>query len=99
MRKNYYIVLISALVILTGALALSVHVFIQYFHSPVFSIDPKFNPIIDFTIEFATIIGAIIIYLLSREYWDHIKIFYRVISFAILLMALTQKLLRTLIMD
>jgi len=91
--------LIAIMIILTSAIAISTRILIlQYFHPPVINIDPEFNQIIGYIIRFATVIGAIVIYLCSREYWEHTRPVYRIILFAILMMALTEQLFRFPIM-
>lgn len=92
--------LISISIILTSILALSTHALIlQYFNAPIINISPKLNQLIGFVIRFATVIGVAIIYFLSREYWNKIKPFYRVILFALLAMALTESLFRSVVMN
>ena len=99
MKKNYSVVLIIS-IILTSIIALSAHALIlHYFNPPVININPKLNQIIGFVIRFAMVIGAIFIFLLSKETWKSIKPFYRVILFAILIMALTEQLFRSPMME
>lgn len=100
MNKKYSMIFIGAAIILTSIVALSTHVLIlQNFNPPVIKLMPKFNLIIGFIIRFATILGIMFIYLLSKKYWEHIRPFYRVTLFAILIMALTEQFLRSPIME
>lgn len=99
MKKNYLVVLITSIV-LTSIIALSAHTLIlHYFNPPVIIIDPKLNQMIGFVIRFAMVIGAILIFLLSKETWKSIKPFYRVILFSVLIMALTEQLFRSPMME
>jgi hypothetical protein len=99
MIKNSDVIPIVILVVLTSILALSAHALIvQYFHAPLVHIESQFNQLIGFVIRFATVVGAMIIYLLSREYWEKMKSSYRVLLFALLTMALTEQLFRSPIM-
>lgn len=99
MKKNYPVVLIIS-IILTSIIALSAHALIlHYFNPPVINIDPKLNQVIGFVIRFAMVIAAIFIYLLSKETWENIKPLYRVILFALLILALTEQLFRISIME
>jgi hypothetical protein len=92
MQRNYFIIAIT--MILTGALALSAHVIIlNYFTPPVIKINPYFK-YVGFIIRFATVATAIFIYLCSKEYWAGVKLPYRVILFAMLILALTEQLFR-----
>lgn len=100
MKKNYSMALIATTIILTSAIALSAHALIlHYFHAPAMNINPKLNELIGFIIRFATVIGTIMIYLLSRKHWESINPFYSVILFATLIMALTEQFLRSPIME
>src|SRR5262249_25508468 len=100
MKKNYSMVLIATTIILTCAIALSAHALIlHYFHAPAINIDPKLNELIGFIIRFATVVGTMIIYLLSRKHWESFNSFYSVILFATLTMALTEQFLRSPIME
>lgn len=99
MRKNYSVILLTCIV-LTSVLALSAHALIlHYFNAPVFNIDPVFNEVMGFIIQFATVTGSIIIFLLSKKTWRNLKPFYSVILFALLIMALTEQLFRLPIME
>lgn len=99
MKKNYPVILITSIV-LTSILALSAHALILgHFSPPVINIDPKLNTVIGLVIRFATVIGAILIYLLSKKYWENMQPFYRIILFAVLIMALTEQLFRSPIMN
>ena len=87
-------------VILTAFISLSIHVVIlQYLHPPVLGIDPRFNQMVDFAIRFGTASASIFIYVCSKEYWISIRPLYRVILFALLMMALTEMLFRGLVMN
>jgi hypothetical protein len=99
MKKNYLALLIT-FIVLTSIIALSAHALIlHYFNPPVINIDPELNQVIGFIIRFAMVIGAILIYLLSKETWKNIKPFYSVILFAVLIMALTEQLFRSPMME
>ncbi len=98
-RSRVYLYFVMA-VVLTAFISLSIHVVIlQYFHPPVLSINPGFNQIVDFAIRFGTASASIFIYVSSKEYWISIKPLYRVILFALLIMALTEMLFRGLLMN
>jgi len=100
MKNNYSIPQIVISIILTSTIALSAHALIlHYFHAPAVNINPKLNEIIGFIIRFATVIGTMIIYLSSRKHWESVNPFYRVLLFAILIMALTEQFLRSPIME
>lgn len=76
------------------------NIFILLFScSPVLSIDPRFNQMVDFAIRFGTASASIFIYVYSKEYWILIRPLYRVILFALLMMALTEMLFRGLLMN
>ncbi len=49
-------------------------------------------------IRWCTVVGSVIIFIYSRKYWETVGLFYRVILFAVLIMALTEQLLRSSIM-
>ncbi|MHB1946939.1 MAG: hypothetical protein ACYCQI_02350 [Gammaproteobacteria bacterium] len=98
MQKNCLI--IAIMIVLTGAVAISTHVLIlQYFQPPAITISLYLNQMIGFIIRFAVVIGAMLIYFLSKEHWGNIRPFYRIILFAILIMALTEQLFRSPIME
>lgn len=100
MKKLFPVCLIPILIGLNGTIAISVHVLlIQYFVPPVFYITPELNDIIGLMVKFFTVAGAILIFELSKIYWTRLHLFIRVILFAILLMALTEQLLRSPLMD
>lgn len=99
-KKNYSIILMSILIVLTAIVALSSHVLIiQYFNPPVINIGFKLNQMIGFIIRGATVFGAMLIYLFSKKTWEKLSPFYKVILFAILIMALTEQLLRSPLME
>jgi len=100
MDEKYSPILVAILIVLTGATALSVHLlFVQYFTPPVINIDPKLNEMMGFIIRFATVIGAVLIYHLSKNYWIRLHPFHSVILFAILMMGLTEQLFRAPLME
>lgn len=99
MRKSYPAALIISIVF-TSIISLSAHALIlHYFNPPMINIDLKLNQVIGFVIKFAMVISAIIIFLLSKETWNNIKPFSRVILFAVLIMALTEQLFRSPMME
>jgi len=99
MKRNYSVVLIIS-IILTSIIALSAHALILlYFNPPVVNINPKYNQVIGLVIKFAMVIGSILIYFLSKDTWKNIKPFYSVILFAVLIMALTEQLFRSPMME
>lgn len=101
MKKNYSLVFIPLLIAFTGAIALSIHVLlIQYFERPaIINVNPVFTQIAGFVMKFGTVVGAMLIFRLSKKYWIKISPFFRIILFAILLMTLTEQLIRSPIMD
>lgn len=100
MKKICHLIPLSISIVLTSVIALSAHALIlQYFNAPMLNISSELNQISSFVIRFATVIGAGIIYFLSREYWNKITPFYRVILFALLLMAMTESLFRSVVMN
>lgn len=98
MDKKYFFIAIA--IILTSIISVSIHVFIlQYFHAPEIEINSSLNPIIGIIIKFCTVITSIFIYLLSIQYWLSMKPIQRIILFALLIMALTESLFRSTIMN
>ena len=98
MQQNKTYLLTS--VVLTSIFSLSAHTLIlQYFHAPELNIEPNINQIGGLAIRFGTIIASIFIFLCSKEYWANLKLIWRVILFAILIMALTEGLFRNSIMQ
>jgi len=96
-KKN---LLMMVMIFLTGVISLSTHVFIiQNFQAPNFKINTQFELIIAYIIRWCTVIGALIIFIYSKKYWESISLFYRLILFALLIMALTEQLLRFSIMQ
>ncbi len=91
---------ITIMVLLTGAIALSTHVFIiQYFQPTDFKISPYANQMIGYVIRWCTVVGAMIIFICSKKTWENISLFPRVMLFALLIMALVEQLLRTPLMQ
>ena len=98
MWKNALLML--ALILLTAVISVSTHVFIiQYFQPPEFKINAQADQIIGYTIRWCTVVGAMFIFIGSIKYWEKLKLFYRIILFALLIMALTEQLLRSFIMQ
>src|SRR3990167_566894 len=97
-KKN--IIIIALAIIMTAIISVSAHVLIlQYFQPPQLHIPSHFNLIIGLFIRFGMVVAALFIYICSRNYWVKIHPAYRIILFAILLMALTEQLLRDSIMQ
>lgn len=62
--RFYEPILLIAMAVLTGAIAISAHaLIIQYLNPPVINIDPTLNQIVGFIIRFVTVTSAVIIYL------------------------------------
>lgn len=98
MWKNTLLML--TLVLLTAIISVSTHVFIiQYFQPAEFKMNAHADQIIGYIIRWCTVVGAIIIFMGSIQYWGKFKLFYRVILFALLITALTEQLLRSFIMQ
>lgn len=99
MQKQH--VLLPAAILLTAIIALSAHVIIlQYFSAPMVSnITPDIMIATGVTIKFLMVLSAIWIFLYSQHYWMSINLSYRIILFAILLLALTEQLFRSPTMD
>ncbi len=98
MQKNCLSIMIA--IILVGIISVSVHILIlQYFQAPELKIGPYLNQLCGLGIRFCTVLGSIFIYLLSKKHWEKIKLPHRVILFAILIMALTESLLRSSMMQ
>jgi len=95
MQRDYFVIVVTT--VLTGLIALSAHVAIlSYFEPPAIKTDPYpyLIEVFAFLIRFAIVVGAIVIYLCSKEHWARIKLPYRIILFAMLLMALSEQLFR-----
>src|SRR5689334_16685779 len=95
-------VLLVILIMLTAMISLSIHVYIsQNFQPPEFQLKTTthFIQFIGYLIRWCTVLGALMIFIFSQKTWENIPLFYRVILFALLIMALTEQLLRTTIMD
>ena len=100
MKKICKIIPLAMAIILTSILALSTHALILLeFTAPVLNISPELNYIMGIVLRFLIVTGAILIYFLSRTFWDKLKPCNRVILFTILIMGLTEQLLRTPIME
>lgn len=100
MKTFSFLTSVGLAVILTSILALSAHaIIIQNFTAPPINMDPKLNQIIGFVIQFATVMGTVLIYFLSKPFWNKIKPSYRVILFALLIMALAGSLFRSVVMN
>lgn len=99
MQKNYLTIVI--LIVLTNIISLSTHVLIlQLFDPPIPTSEPYAGEIavVGFLIRYLIVAGSTLIYFLSREYWENMRLSYRVILFALLSMALVEQLFRSPIM-
>jgi hypothetical protein len=91
---------IAVAIIFTGFISLSIHfVIYQHFHAPDIKINPSFDQIINFAIRFCTVVASVLIYVSSKKHWLDIHPVKRIILFAVLIMALTESLLRGTIMN
>lgn len=98
MRRHYLSIAIA--VVLTGVISVSTHVLIlQYFQAPDLKIEPFLGQICGYLIRFGTVIAAMFIYLLSKEYWTKIKPVKKIVLFAILILALIENLFRVTVMQ
>lgn len=84
--------------LITGLMAMSLHVFILLYAPP--PIDHiSVNGTLRYSIRLATIGGALIVALLSYDYWQDLKWPYRILFFTIFMLALTEELFRGPFMD
>src|ERR1700677_1549732 len=100
MNLSVRFILAFIIFMITGILALSPHVLIsQLFTPPEYQISHDLNQILGFIIRILTIIGAALIYYLSKAFWQKLKFPYRQVLFSLLIMGLTEQLLRPPIMS
>src|ERR1700722_4064339 len=98
MQRNYLSLAIA--IVLTGIISVSAHVFIfQHSSPPELNINPLLNQECGYAIHCCTVIASLVIYFLSKEYWERITPLRRTILFGILIMALTESLFRTSMMN
>jgi hypothetical protein len=97
--QKQYLKLTLALV-LTAFISVSIHIVIlQFFQAPPLQAYPLVYQYIGYIIRFGTVIATMFIYFCSKEYWLNFSLTLRVILFAMLILALTENLLRNSIMQ